>query len=129
MIYVLEDNGDPFTVKAPDKLNHDMATKVIVANQDWSLKEVVSDDQYPEDHPHHQITDIVPPNLFIDRNEDTGKLMPDMDYMSIVDKEFMDDMLYYWSCTDRKDYMRLLDEIEDNVEELIDSCFVIDILT
>jgi hypothetical protein len=130
MIYVLEDSGEKFTVKAPDQLNHDMATKVILANQEtWELKEVSVDDNYISDTEHHDMMELVPPSLFIDRNEDTGRLVPDMDYMNIVDKKFMDDMLYYWSKTGRTDYMRLLDEIEDNIDELIDSCFVIDILT
>lgn len=132
MIYILEDSGEQFTVKAPNDINHEMATKVILANQDtWALREVVKDENFQtsEDYEHNELTEILPPTLFIDRNEDTGRLIPDMDYMSMVDKEFMDDMLYHWSCTGRTDYMRLLDEIEDNVDELIDSCFVIDILT
>lgn len=128
MIYVLENATEEFAVKAPDDINHDMAIEVLIANENWKLKEIAEDDKYL-DCQYQDITDIMPPNLFINTNDETGRLVPDMDYMSLVDKEFMEDMLYHWSKTGRKDYMRILDDMEENIDELIDSCFVIDVLT
>lgn len=138
MIYVFEDTGDEFTVQAPDDLDHEIATKVISANEDgrFELKGMVKDDDYtfppsPDDEPdliHQPLTDIITPNLFIDCHEDTGRLVPDMDYMNLVDKDFMEDMLYHWTKSDRKEWSRMLDEMEENLDELLDSCLVIDII-
>jgi len=132
MIYVLEDNeyndNETFTVKAPDNIDHQMATKVILKNQDkWSLKEITHDDSYISATHHHELVEILPPDLFINRDEN-DKLVPDMTYLPVVDKSFMTDMLYYWSSCGRKADAELVDEIEDNLDFLLNSCVVINIL-
>ena len=131
MIYVFDDeNGEKFTVRGPDDINHEMVKDVLMINEEgWQFKEMARDETYIADDEHNDLFEILPPNLFINRNDETSRLEPDMDYLDKVDKKFMQDMLYYWSETGRVDYIKMCDEIEDNLDELLDSCSVIDILT
>lgn len=76
----------------------------------------------------HDITAFIPPNLFIDR-DDEGKIIPDFKYLPMVDKEFIKNMMGYWKAKNRLQWEHILKDIEENIDYLFDCIPVHDIIT
>jgi hypothetical protein len=130
MIYIFTEGEETFTVKAPDSIDHKTAIRLILCNEKdkWIFAEMVPDNNYPAGTEHNNIEELLYPSLFVNFDPDTGDIVPDMDYVPHVTKQFMEDMLYLWSKSDRADWIPLMDKIDAKLDYLIDSAIIQDII-
>lgn len=137
MIYKLSTvNGDVYS-NVPDDLNQSMVKKVFEKDGTWQIIEENSSPSDEEDV--YDFAEMIDPSIFVhvegdeyfngdDYEKVEDGVMPDMNYFELIDKEFFDKMIGYWSKLNDYDVQELLDIIDDNKDYIADSAFIIDIL-
>ena len=116
MIYQIKNiqNDNIWTVLVPNYLNNSMVEALLLSGEEgkyWQIINKYNDDQY-DDTPNQTIIDLITPFLFVNRDDD-GNLIPDIDYLKLVDKTFFNQMLLLWSKSNDYNIINLLDEIDD----------------